>query len=90
MDKYLKFKNKNEAESILFDKIDDVLVPKFGLSVDVIGVINKPTGKSVMTSEGLVEQVAPTSGWHVNVRGDAADQFSMYEIEVDIPVRGWA
>lgn len=89
MNKHLRFSSKSQAESVLFDKIDNELVPKFGLSVDVIGVINKPTGQSITTSEGVIPQVAPVSGWHVNVRGDAADKFAQYEVSVSTPARDW-
>ena len=76
MDKHLKFSSQEEAESILFDKVEDVLVPKFGLSVDVIGKIYK--------------QTSLVPGWHVNVRGVGVDDFVEYEVTVATPCRVWA
>ena len=90
MDKNLKFSSKAEAESVLFDKVEDVLMPKFGFSVDVIGVIYKETGKILTSAEGPVPETKPISGWHVNVRGVGPDDFSEYEITVATPSRAWA
>lgn len=90
MDKHLKFSSKSEAESVLFDMVEDGLVPKFGFSVDVIGVIYKETGKILTSAEGPVPETKPISGWHVNVRGVGPDDFSEYEVTVATPARAWA
>lgn len=90
MDKYLKFSSKAEAESVLFDKVDDVLVPKFDFSIDNIGVIYKETGTVIDSEDGPVPETKPISGWYVNVRGVGEDDFCEYEIIVQNPVRSWA
>lgn len=90
MDKNLKFSSKAEAESVLFDKVEDVLVPKFGFSVDVIGHIYKQTGKVINSKEGPIFETEPVPGWHVNVRGVGPDDFSEYEVTVATPSRAWA
>lgn len=90
MDKYLKFSSKSEAEAVLFDKIDGNLEPKFGLCVDVIGLIYKETGEVLPSAEGQVSEMEPISGWHVNIRGAGAAHFSEYEVAVATPVRVWA
>lgn len=90
MDKYLKFASQKEAESILFDKVEDGLVPKLNFVSDVIGIIYKPTGKFIKTDEGDIAEMKPLPGWHVNLRGPDADKFTDYEITVKTPVRAWA
>lgn len=90
MDKHLKFSSKAKAESVLFDKVEDGLVPKFGFSVDVIGRIYKQTGKVINLKEGPIFETEPISGWHVNVRGVGPDDFSEYEVIVATPSRAWA
>jgi hypothetical protein len=77
-DLHLKFKDEAEASQVLED---------YPGSVDVIGVIYKPTGK--MLSEDTPE-MAPLSGWHVNTRGPMLEAFQTYAIAVDSPVRVWA
>ena len=90
MDKHLKFSSKAEAESVLFDKVEDGLVPKFGFSVDVIGQIYKQTGVVINSKEGPIFETKPVPGWHVNVRGVGPDDFSKYEVTVATPSRAWA
>ncbi len=89
MDKYLKFSNKEEAESILFDKVEGGLVPKLDFVADVVGVVYKPTGKMLKSVEGDVAEMKPVSGWHVNLRGPDADKFPDYEVIVNTPSRTW-
>jgi hypothetical protein len=90
MDKYLKFSSKEEAESVLFDKVDDCFVPKADFVADVIGVIYTETGKILTSAEGPFPETKPIAGWHVNVRGVGADDFSEYEVNVATPIRNWA
>lgn len=90
-DKFLKFDSREEAEDTLFDKTDEGgLIPKGNFVVDMVGVIYKPTGKTLKTSEGPVPEMAPIPGWHVNLRGADADKFPDYEIEVETPSQFWA
>lgn len=90
MDKHLKFSSKAEAESVLFDKVDDALVPKFGFSVDVVGSIYRQTGVVIHSKEGSIFETEAVPGWHVNVRGVGEDDFCEYEVDVQKPVRVWA
>ena len=97
-DYFLKFADQAEADSVLFDEqtnvqgdvVEPVKVPKFA-AVDVIGVIWKPTGKVLTTTEGEVPEMAPLEGWHVNVRHTAdAPELAPYKVIPKAPVRGWA
>lgn len=70
---------------------DEVLEPFFTTySIDVIGIIHKPTGEMIDTQEGPSPVMAAQPGWHVNMRGPDADKFSQYEVIVKTPVRAWA
>ena len=89
MDKYLKFSNKEEAESILFDKVEGGLVPKLDFVADVVGVVYKPTGKMLKSVEGEYPETKFVAGWHVNLRGPDADKFPDYEVVVNTPSRTW-
>jgi len=89
MDKHLKFASKSEAESVLFNKVEDGFVPKLDFVADVIGLVYKKTGKIINTADGAIAETKPVYGWHVNVRGPDADKFAKYEVVVNSPDRGW-
>ena len=79
----LKFPDEATAAAVL-----EPLAPTH--SIDVIGVIQKPTGQMIDTEEGPQPVVAPVPGWHVNVRGPEAAELDQYQIEVATPERVWA
>lgn len=65
-------------------------VPKYA-AIDVIGVIYKPTGNMLTTTEGDAPEMAPLEGWHVNVRHlGEAEELAAYQVFPETPVRGWA
>jgi hypothetical protein len=80
-DLHLRFANEEEANQVL---------EGYSGSVDVIGVIYKPTGVMLETDEGEVPEMAPVSGWHVNVRGPLEPSLEAFAVQVDSPVRVWA
>jgi len=97
-DYFLKFADQAEADSILFtdqtnvqgDVVETVKVPKYA-AVDVIGVIWKPTGKTLTTDEGEMPEMAPLEGWHVNVRHtDEAPELAAFQVHPQTPSRAWA
>ena len=99
MDYTLKFKTEAAANKVLFgDQLDvqgnvveTVKVSNFPQhSVDIIGVVYKPTGKTISSEEGDYPEMAPVDGWHVNVRGPEDATLAQHHIEVATPVRGWA
>jgi hypothetical protein len=84
-DFFLKFTDADEANAALFD--DER--PKYA-AIDVIGTIYKPTGDTLMTSEGPVPEMAPIDGWHVNVRHTAeASELKAYRVFPATPSRSW-
>ena len=58
---------------------------------DVIGLIYKPTGKKLVSEDGLeYDEVADVGGWHVNLRGKLPDTIKPYKITVSgTPYRIW-
>lgn len=94
----LKFKDAAEANAMLFDEQtavqDDVVetykVPKYA-AVDVIGTIYAPTGKMLEIEDGDTPEMAPISGWHVNVRHTAEmPELQAWVVTPKTPVRVWA
>lgn len=59
-------------------------------SIDVIGIIYKPTSEVIDTPQGPIPVMAARPGWHVNVRGPESESLAQYNIEVTTPVRVWA
>jgi len=80
-DLYLRFDNEAEATLLLTD---------YPGSVDVIGVIYKPTGVMIPTDEGEVEEMAAIEGWHVNTRGPMVEALMAFAVTPERPVRVWA
>ena len=80
-DLYLRFTDEAEATAALTD---------YNGSIDIIGVIYKPTGVMIETDEGEVEEVAPLDGWHVNTRGPMPEALLPFAVEPQHPVRVWA
>jgi hypothetical protein len=80
-DLYLRFTDEDEATALLTD---------YPGSVDVIGIIYKPTGEVIETDEGEVPEMAAIEGWHVNTRGPMVEALMAFAVEPQQPVRVWA
>lgn len=80
-DLYLKFTDEAEATAAL---------DGYTGSIDIIGVIYKPTGVMIDTDDGEVPEVAAIPGWHVNTRGPMDPALLPYSVEPAHPVRVWA
>lgn len=99
MDYTLKFKTEAAANKVLFteqtqvmgDVVETVKASNFpGHSIDVIGIVYKPTGKLLTSEEGSFDEMAAVPGWHVNVRGAEDKTLAKYHVQVNTPVRMWA
>lgn len=90
IDYYLKFSSQSEAESVLFDKTDDGLVPRFQGSIAVVGKVYAPTGRIIKSVEGDIPEMKAVAGWHVNYRGEEAEKLAAYQTFPTTPVQGWA
>ena len=80
-DLYLKFADETEATAALTD---------YTGSIDIIGVIYKPTGVMIQTDEGEVPEMAAVDGWHVNTRGPMPEALLPFSVQPQHPVRVWA
>lgn len=94
----LKFDSEQTANTILFNEYTDNVEginrtfksPKY-LAVDVIGTIYKPTGNTLTTETGPIEEVQPVPGWHANVRNlTPLPELEPYMVFPTSPVRMWA
>ena len=77
---------------------DPYLVPfTADYAIDVVGVIQKPTGNTLTDAEGNeYPEMAPIAGWHINIRliGDAMRSEvealdAQYGVEPATPERVW-
>lgn len=60
-------------------------------ALDVIGVIYKPTGVMLQSEMGEYPQMAPLSGYHVNLMCDVLpDELGAFVITPATPSRVWA
>jgi len=85
IDYMLKFPDEATANEVL----EPFIVTH---SIDVIGIIYKPTGAMIDTQDGPAFDMAAIPGWHVNVRGgdEEVEALAEYRIFPTNPVRGWA
>lgn len=85
MDLYLKFKDKAEADSVIY--ADEF---QFAYrNTDVVGVIYKPTGKLLKDD---TPEMKALDGYHVNIRlcdDENGAAIKNYAIEPTNPVRVW-
>lgn len=97
IDLYLKFNSENQANSVLFNiqVIDNetVKIPKY-TAIDIVGIIYKPSGNLIQSEEGMIPEILPLEGWHVNVRVTPEEDISKLEAyripEPKAPSRVWA
>lgn len=65
---FYKFASEAEFLTVAAEFIVEGVVPAYigSAAVDVVGVIQKPTGETVDTDDGPMPVFAPLDGWHVN------------------------
>lgn len=91
MDLYLKFKDKAQAASIIYvdaKAAEDELQFAYR-NTDVVGVIYKPTGKTLKDD---TPEMKALDGYHVNIRlcdDEDAEVLLPYSIEPLTPSRVW-
>ena len=88
---FYKFANEAEFLAVAAEFLVDGVVPAYigSAAVDVVGVIQKPTGETVDTDEGPVPVVEPLEGWHVNATAHIAE-WEEYTVAPTNPVRVFA
>ena len=67
-----------------------VMVLKWDMVVDFVGVIYKPTGKMLTSEDGEYPEMAELPGFHVNTRGQKPDELQSFKVEPVTPSRVWA
>jgi hypothetical protein len=95
---YLKFKDQQDLESSLINVglaeiINNTLITKDGIELDVIGIINKPTGVMLTTNDGFeYPEMLPVDGYNANLLAEltANQKADLPIIDVNNPVRKWA
>ena len=103
IDYCLKFDSEAEARAVLY-RIEGAVEadPENGIeaqegyevanypAIDMIGVICKPTGQIINTTEGDVPEMVPVDGYHVNVRVlEEAPELEAYRVFPVTPHRVW-
>lgn len=92
IDYALKFTDEQHGRSVLFSCPDGSAeaMPLYD-AVDVIGVIQRPTGQVLHTDNGPAPVLEALPGWHANVRHRApAPELEPYLVQPRAPVRVWA
>jgi hypothetical protein len=96
---YLKFKDQQDLESSLINVglaeiINNTLTTKDGIELDVIGIINKPTGVMLTTNDGFeYPEMLPVDGYHANLIGELTKEQQKLLPLVSAPknpIRVWA
>jgi hypothetical protein len=78
----LVFESEEQATTVL-EELETV-------AVDVVGVIYKPTGETVMTEGFEVPLMAAIPGWHVNVITETElPELVPFTVVPNNPVRVW-
>lgn len=81
--KFLRFESEAAALSALAEFLGpEQQWPAYirGAAVDVVGVVYRQTGGVLQTSYGPVPELAPSSGWHINL-SERVPELQAYEIE---------
>ena len=82
--KFLKFTSEAEAAAAFAQwATDEATYPSYigTVAVDVVGVIHKPTGDTLIDSEGnSYPDMQSIPGWHINL-SDSVPELSAFEID---------
>jgi hypothetical protein len=96
---YLKFKDQQDLESSLINVglaeiINNTLITKDGIELDVIGIINKPTGVMLNSGDGFdYPEMIAIEGYHANLKADLTKEQQKLLPLVSAPknpIRVWA
>lgn len=84
---YLKFVDQADLEDTLISadlasiqpvfgtESDTQFIPSVAITLDVIGIIHKPTGKMLTTEDGLkYPETLPIDGYHANLKAELTEQ----------------
>ena len=104
-DFYLKFENKEQADSVLYTKVPTAWGEKYTLdggpiptefedkpnfaNIDVIGTIYRPTEEVDEEGNPVMEAL---TGYHINIRavdGEDTSAIAPFAVVPSVPVRVW-
>ena len=99
-DFYLKLASEASMPSVLsifYDEEGDFVSNTADYSIDVVGVLQEPTGVTLTNDDGMeYPEMTTLDGWHVNirlssdVRRDAVEALAVsHGVTPDTPKRGW-
>lgn len=88
---FYKFASEQAFLETISEHLVDGVVPDYigSAAVDVVGVIQKPTGETVDADEGPTPVFAPVDGWHVNTTAPIPE-WDEYSVVPTNPVRVFA
>ena len=80
--KFLRFTSEAAARSAFAGHRQEGEWPVYidGAAIDVIGVIHRPTGKTLQTADGDVPEMAAVPGFHINL-SESVPGLTEFEIE---------
>lgn len=103
---YLKFIDQADLENTLISaglasmqpvfgtENDTQFIPSFEITLDIIGLIYKPTGNTLTTEDGLqYPETLPIDGYHANLKAElTVDQEALLPLipKPTTPYRVWA
>ena len=89
--RFYKFASEQAFLETISEHLVDGVIPSYigAAAVDVIGVIQKPTGETIDTDDRPVPVLEPLDGWHVNTTAPIAE-WDEYAVEPTNPVRVFA
>ena len=82
MTTFLQFGSEAAAIDAFAPWLQDGAMPAYigSVAVDVVGVIQRPTGEVLQTEDGEIPVLAPVPGWHINL-SESVPELAQYEIE---------
>lgn len=89
---YLRFSDEAAAVAAFTPWSGDGAIPPYAdrVAVDVLGVIQRPTGEVLQTEAGEIPVLAPVPGWHINL-SERVPELEQYEVEAPtVPDRVFA
>ncbi|EFI61350.1 MULTISPECIES: hypothetical protein [Comamonas] len=82
MTTFLQFGSEVTAIDAFAPWLHDGAMPAYigSVAVDVVGVIQRPTGEVLQTGDGEIPVLAPLPGWHINL-SEPVPELAQFEIE---------
>jgi hypothetical protein len=90
MTTYLRFTDEAQAQALMPYAFDPELQAPAGMTIDIVGIIHKPTGEMLMGEDGEYPAMAPIPGFHANVIGTIPDALLPFVVTPAAPSRIFA